>query len=1378
GGMGVVYKARHQGLQRVVALKMIRNWGLAGAEEQARFRAEAQAIAQLQHPGIVQIFEIGDWQGMPFLSLEFIEGGTLERKLAGQPMAPLEAASLLRRMAEAMAFAHSRGILHRDLKPANIFLTLEGEPKIGDFGLAKRMDAAPGLTQPDTLLGTPCYMAPEQAERKNRDIGPAADVYALGVILYQMLTGRPPFLAESALATLKQVLEQEPVSPSRLQPGVPTDLATICLKCLHKDPNGRYASAKELAGDLERFEQGKPIQARPVGQLEVAWRWCGRNPLPASLAALLAVVVVVGFGLVFWKWREAADALENEKIATLNAETAGKAKEAALDSERNATKNANDASKALEISLDHEKTATTKAKDASLAMRQALKREEEAFGKLEAEDYRFRIRSARRAWEEGDTRLADKMMESINPSLRRWDWDFLRNMHRSSLVASMTPSSTDRPCAVYSPDGQYLAYLAPDKVLFIQHVKTGQRHRRLDGHSGSINCLAFSADGATLAVGDDSKSITLWDWRAHKPSKRVVNALPGKITSLAISKDGKLAFGWIYGYAVRALSEPDKQDDDLLWKAPRSEFANLAFSSDGVYLVTGLLGGKVEFVDLRNPRMPETSKAHDQTCIAVAIDPRDRFLVTGGGDGLVKIWDFQTKARVQTLPGHLGVVTCVAVDPAGNLLAAGSFDHVVRVWKLQDWTEKTVLRGHEHATKTLSFAGNGAAHLASASFDGTVRVWDLDHFDGAIGAHTNYEGYVYFALAANVNTLFIAETKPMRVWSLDLTRADPFAHKTELALDLEDLRTFVQVAASADGLRLAIADARPIDGRLPTRIHVWKRQTRDGKFEKETVIEAPAATLTRLAFHPTESHRLAAADKAGRVWLWHLADRSKHRVFEGFKAEVRALAISPDGRWLAAGGYDVDKAKCIRIWDLAQADADPFAPEPFVTIAAEGEATCLAFSADGEQLAFWAGKATFASAPIQVVEWKTGKSIAILEGHRQLVYDLAFHPTERRLVSAGGDHFLRAWDLATGNETVHWNSRDRLVDDTRVAFTRDGRFAISSGYDTVGVWDGTCHHERLAMRGHRDETTAVAFRPDGKRLLSGSADNALRIWDPHAGLPIADHPLSRLAKHTNTVASVAYHPTEKIVASASFDKTAILRDADSGAQRHALVGHADAVRWITFSSNGDLVATASNDHTCKLWNPRTGTEIRTLKGHTGKVNTVAFHPNGSRLASCSADGTVRLWDSEQSEEKHLLKGHDANVTDVAFSPDGKVLASGDVNGTIILWDASGRELHRFRAHAMALQSLAFHPQQTHVLISVGDDGLIRLWDLRWTLQAVGKPAPAPIQLAALKGHAGAVYGLAISRDGRQLATTGQDRTVRVWDLGFLARPDVSPSVRR
>jgi serine/threonine-protein kinase len=319
GGMGIVYKARHQRLKRDVALKMLLAGPYARPQERERFLREAEAVAALRHANIVQVHDAGDFEGRPYFTMELVEGGSLAQRLAGTPRPPREAASLVATLAKAVEVAHRSGIVHRDLTPGNILLTADGTPKIADFGLARRLEGGVELTLSGVPVGTPSYMAPEQARGQRHAIGPATDVYALGAILYEMLTGRPPFRAETATATLLQVLAEDPQPPARVNPHVPRDLETICLKCLHKEPGGRYASARELADDLVRFLKDEPIRARPTGRWERSRRWLRQRPaLVAGLAAALLLGICLAGGGVWLSERVDRSRAVEEDIREAN----------------------------------------------------------------------------------------------------------------------------------------------------------------------------------------------------------------------------------------------------------------------------------------------------------------------------------------------------------------------------------------------------------------------------------------------------------------------------------------------------------------------------------------------------------------------------------------------------------------------------------------------------------------------------------------------------------------------------------------------------------------------------------------------------------------------------------------------------------------------------------------------------------------------------------------------------------------------------------------------------------------------------------------------------------------------------------------------------
>jgi tRNA A-37 threonylcarbamoyl transferase component Bud32 len=312
GGMGIVYKARQLSLNRIVALKMVLGGPLASPATRQRFLAEAQTAASLQHPNIVAIHEVGEHASHPFFSMDYIEGRNLAELLCAGPLPPQRAATYTKTIAEAVAYAHQQGILHRDLKPSNVMIDQSDQPQITDFGLAKRLAGDSELTVSGQVLGSPSFMAPEQAQGRHHEIGPPSDVYSIGALLYHLLTGRPPFQAATLTDVLRQVVTAEPAAPRLLNHSLPRDLETICLQCLEKEPRRRYPTAQDLAEELGRFLRDEPILARPVGLAGKAWKWCRRRPALAGMGAGLVLTIVLGLAGVLWQWHQARQLAQAE----------------------------------------------------------------------------------------------------------------------------------------------------------------------------------------------------------------------------------------------------------------------------------------------------------------------------------------------------------------------------------------------------------------------------------------------------------------------------------------------------------------------------------------------------------------------------------------------------------------------------------------------------------------------------------------------------------------------------------------------------------------------------------------------------------------------------------------------------------------------------------------------------------------------------------------------------------------------------------------------------------------------------------------------------------------------------------------------------------
>ncbi len=650
GGMGVVFKARHLQLGRLVALKMSRSGELSG-EELARFRAEAEAVARLRHANIVQIYEVSECQGRPFFAFEYVEGGSLADFLRGTPQPAKPCAELVEKLARAMQAAHEHGIIHRDLKPANVLLggmaaaahhaegagaghpnhmtTMQWSaaysplavPKIADFGVAKRLDKQSLHTATGAVLGTPNYMAPEQAwgSDKRRPVGPPVDVYALGAILYEMITGRPPFLGETPLDTLQQVVMQEPVPPTRLQPKIPKDLETICLKCLQKDSGRRYVSAAALADDLRRFLDDRPILARPSGPMTRLMRWRRRNPAVAALLVIAALLLLTGTGVSTYFAFSASNAAEEAKHNAARAD----------DKAREAKENLEVANANLEKAVANEK----------LAVRNLAERDK-VF-------YSWKTTLAFRAMQDNKVGEVLELLDSLIPvpgavDLRGFEWYLMRQ-------------------------------------------RSGGKPVTFHAHDSPILAMAFSPDGKSLATANASRNqqgqpvavdIILWDVRSTKP-KKVFRDIPASVTCLAFRPDGKRLASACENNTFRVWTVETGQP---VFECNGHEGAvtSIQFTPDGNELITSSTDKTVGIWDAETGKPAGNSVTLPDAAQWVALQPDGSTIAAACRDGTVFLWDKDTGREVNRLKGNSSPVLHVAWNPKNKQLAAASQDGSVR----------------------------------------------------------------------------------------------------------------------------------------------------------------------------------------------------------------------------------------------------------------------------------------------------------------------------------------------------------------------------------------------------------------------------------------------------------------------------------------------------------------------------------------------------------------------------------------------------------------------------------------------------------------------------------------------------------------------------
>jgi WD40 repeat protein/tRNA A-37 threonylcarbamoyl transferase component Bud32 len=1030
--MGIVYKARHKDLNRTVALKLLRGAAIDDLEFRERFHTEAEAVARLQHPNIIQVFEIGTVDvsadggpSGPFIALEYVDGGSLAR-LAERAQEPREAARIVAKLAAATAVAHEAGIVHRDLKPANILLTADGEPKIADFGLAKRLTGgrdASGrfLTQAGTIVGTPEYMAPEQAA--GADATPAVDVYALGIILYELLTGRVPFQAATPIDTMGLVRNQDPVSPRRFQPGVPRDLDIVCLKCLEKDPARRYATAKDLLDDLCRFLDGRPIRARQTGTTERVVRWCRRNPLVAISLTAVVAIFLTAFGLVSRSYWRAEDARQKAVEETDKAVAREKAErwehyQANILAAASALQvhNVAGAGRELEAAPDEHRAWEWRHFTSKLDSAAAV------LGGIDGTSEQTRVTpGGRRA-----------LIFLAGGRVAAWDPIDGRRMAGVS-------GAVEGHVAEFSPDGRVFARSRPDATIELFDVDTGRPTFFLRGHSGRVNSIRFSTDGSRLVTRAADKTVRVWDTSTGTQLHSFGEPL-ATVPVSALSPDARrVATGVPESEAVELWDLDAGARVASIGGLGRRIF-DTKFSPDGRWYVT--IGNRPDYVvrvwDATTGAKVGEVRGHKNNIHAIAFSPDGTRFATGSMDQTIFLYQIGREQPIARMNGHRGWIHDLEFSPDGNRLISASQDHTLRLWDGHTGELIDVLHGHTGEVFSAAYTAEGS-RIVSAAGDGTVRMWDvrLIEANGVLRGHTSY----VYSVAVHPDGERIASGAwdgTARLWQATSGR--------ELAV-LEHGRTqeiVVSAVAFQPGGRLLATRTRDLTNGGRHALYLWDVEKHAEIFRWP--VESDVWRDTRLAFSPDGS-LLATGVGADRLGVWNVTTKDQVALIGQLEGLAHDVAFSPDGRHLAAALDD----SSVRVWNTAD-----WTPEQSLTGHTK-PAYCLAFSDDGQWLASGSNDGT-----IRV--WQTDKwtERAVLQPHCK-VYGLAFTPDGSRLACGCVDNAVRLWATTNFQEVAELRGHTDYVHS--VAFTPDGtRLVSGSGDGTVRVWDTLAPQVRALIR--------------------------------------------------------------------------------------------------------------------------------------------------------------------------------------------------------------------------------------------------------------------------------------------------------------------------
>lgn len=1023
GGMGVVYKARQHGLDRIVAVKMILVERFAGKQSVQRFRGEAAAAGVLQHPNIVAIHEIGMHEGQHFFSMDYIEGQNLAQLVGHRPLPAPTAARYLQLIAGAVHYAHEQGILHRDLKPSNVLIdAATDQPRITDFGLAKRLrsesSVATGhssLTLSGQMLGSPNFMPPEQASHGRGKVGRPSDVFGLGGILYFLLTGRAPFQGESLEATIHQVLNTEPVSPRLLNPSVPRDLETICVKCLEKEPARRYATAQAVADELGRFLKDQPILARPVSRPEKALRWCRRNPVVATLAAVAAAIFVIGFVGVTWQGQRASRAAAE----------------------------------------------TTVQRDL-------------AQGRL----YAAQMKLVHAACQAGQLGRALEGLKAQQPSagqrdFRGFDWRFFYRLCLSPSEVLATNASGFASVA-FSPDGRTVALGSGDGMVELFDTQTWRSMAQWPAHKGVVASIAFGGRNVPwlASVSSDDGLLKLWDLASGR-AVFTTNSLRGypAFVTLGFSPGGRYLAASTPALAqTRSLS---------LWEVVSSSRGgaptvrlktNLPFWGPVAFLPDDRTmavcnepdwGFTVNLHDLSEGAATNLGRAHSDGIICIAASPDGRRLATGGSDERVVVWDVKRGSVHCVLQGDFMGICSLAFAPDGQTLFAGCSDQNIHTWTLEQPIRSSVLVGHRGAV-ALAASPDGR-WLASVSQDG-ARLWRLGGTVTASDAAVAPE----FTTLLHPDETRAPTTAPDCVWGLAASPKEPHvAAAAGKQLVLYDLHTgerlaralasdvfavagseFRSMTFSPDGRRLAVGDdhgavafldathLRPL--MTPTNLH--------------------AALVTDIAYALGGAVLVTGAGFEMGIKLTDVASgqllANFHGVEEGFYP-LNPLAVSPDGKRVAMGSPD----RAIRIRDVATGQVLTTCQHkvrfPF----------CLTFSPDDRWLAVADTDGAF-----YLWDPRGQQPLRRRSGHAGGVTALAFAP-DGTVASGGMDHTIRLWHPDIDQEVAILTGHSGWV--VRLAFAEHGNALISGSMDgTLRIWRALSPQQIAAQ-----ERSSVLSRP-------------------------------------------------------------------------------------------------------------------------------------------------------------------------------------------------------------------------------------------------------------------------------------------------------------
>ncbi len=1449
GGMGVVYSARQANFNRMVAVKMLRP-DSSGRNKRNEFVAEAVTTGDLDHPNIVPVYDLGtNEEGALFYAMKCVQGTPWDKALPEKPLT--ENLEIFLKMADAIAFAHANGVVHRDLKPENVMLGSFGEVLVMDWGLAVRFQVEHDgriHSSGTSMGGTPAYMAPELVLGPMERIGPAADIYLLGAILYEIVTGRPPHCGSTPMECLYAA------AANKIQPSSATgELIEIALKAMQTEPRHRYKSVlalqkavreyqshsesiallenarKQLAlaeksGDYQDYaralfgceeahvlwagnqatkdeisrvrlayataararedydlaasllDPGTAEHAELIGQVATAKRERDakvrrlRNAKRLALAMVVTVLAVVTTAFFeIRKQRDLADgarqraeiarndeaeARQAAEKATADAVTARDIAEQRRHAEEKARRDEETARKAAIAAKDE---ADLRRQEAVAAKEEADRQRDAALTAKRAEEYEAYVAQIGLAAAKVDDNAfseAERLLSDCRQSeFRNWEWGRLWHLCQQSI--ENIPAEGPVESVAFGPDGHRVLLGSWDGTARIVDM-TSRAEPVVVRHGGLVHGVALAASGRLIASGGADRAVRLWDASTGK-LLRTLDGHEDGVLSVAFSPDDRWLLSSSYDGTARLWDVASGTPLAVLqghtwwvWQA--------GFSPDGSRIVTAGQDGRAivwsvaENGDGAACQMLTEFSGHGGPVQTAVFSPRGDEVVSAGEDGRIMIWKpadvrpVDLAARIaglpeeepphRTLAGHDGPVNCVASSADGRLIASAGNDNVVKVWDAPSGKLIKTLRGHGGRVRSCGFSPDGQS-LVSGSHDGQAKVWSLEGYrEIRVLKGQLLQGHSDIVLSAR----YSPDGRQVVTSSRDRTARTWDAATGEPLKVLDEGHEFLATAAVffRDGRRLLTAAG-------DNTVRMW-----DVAAGTQTILLRNTGRIGALALSSNERW-IATGSTGSSAQVFDAADGKLLAALtpeqdSDRKGSVTALAFSPDDRMLLVGD---GRGQC-RVW--SRADGPEVWKELFVWRDHSRRITAAAFLPDGS-------RALTASLDNSVAQWDltAGRELTqLILKHPEGVTSMAILPDGKRGVTTCDDGRLRLWDLQTATQIAAMGDQDDTLHFVHVS--PDGRQAVTTNSVTrkVRLWDLVNEREISDPKRPGEPVLDFArlgglvwtaiFTPEGSRILSVGGNDA-RIWEVGS-----DEPIMSFSPH-GAVASAGYSPDGRLIATASWDSSAKIWDAETGAPLRKLAGgHEGYINSVMFSPDGQTVLTASDDGTARFWDAASG-KLRggPLQGHTSAVRRAVFSADGRLVATASDDRTARIWDAASGQLLHTLKGHAWAVLDAAFSCDGRTVVTGSEDNRANLYRTeTGDLLRTLEGHTAAVTSVAFSPDGSRVLTGSRDHS-VKLWD-----------AQSGKEILTLRGHDQEVTSVAFAPDGRSALSASRDGTAILW----------------